>query len=121
MRQHRFYYMFGFLVLVFLILVLTCAEIAVVLCYLHLCAEDYRWWWRSFLTAGSIAAYMLAYAGYHYFARAHPAAHFDLLSCTLYFGYALIVCYAIFVLAGFVGFISCFYFVVKIYGSIKID
>ena len=119
--QHRFYYMFGFLALVFFILVLTCAEIAIVLCYLHLCAEDYRWWWRSFLTSGSISIYMFLYASYHYFARAHPSAHFDILSCSLYFGYVLILCYAIFVLAGFVGFMSCFAFIHKIYGSIKID
>jgi hypothetical protein len=32
---------------------MTSAEITVVLAYLHLCAEDYRWWWRSFLTAGA--------------------------------------------------------------------
>ena len=53
--QHRFYYMFGFLALVFIILVVTCAEITIVLCYLHLCAEEYRWWWRAFLTSGAVA------------------------------------------------------------------
>lgn len=51
--QHRFYYFFGFLSLAFLILLITCAEITLVLCYLHLCAEDYKWWWRSFFTGGS--------------------------------------------------------------------
>eukprot|EP00292_Cryptomonas_paramecium_P033775 CAMPEP_0113685400 /NCGR_PEP_ID=MMETSP0038_2-20120614/14647_1 /TAXON_ID=2898 /ORGANISM="Cryptomonas paramecium" /LENGTH=627 /DNA_ID=CAMNT_0000605475 /DNA_START=29 /DNA_END=1912 /DNA_ORIENTATION=+ /assembly_acc=CAM_ASM_000170 len=119
--QHRFYYMFGFLALVFVILVITCAEIAVVLCYLHLCGEDYRWWWRSFLTSGSTAVYMFLYGAYHYLTRAHPAAHFDLLSASVYFGYMGILCYAIFVLTGFVGFMSCFTFISKIYGSIKID
>eukprot|EP00292_Cryptomonas_paramecium_P004461 CAMPEP_0113676420 /NCGR_PEP_ID=MMETSP0038_2-20120614/8633_1 /TAXON_ID=2898 /ORGANISM="Cryptomonas paramecium" /LENGTH=661 /DNA_ID=CAMNT_0000593447 /DNA_START=3 /DNA_END=1988 /DNA_ORIENTATION=- /assembly_acc=CAM_ASM_000170 len=118
---HRFYYMFGFLALVFVILLLTSAEIAIVLCYLHLCAEDYRWWWRSFLTSGAVAPYVFLYSAYNYFSRAHPAAHFDLLSCSLYFGYTAILSYAVFVLAGFVGFASCFAFVVKIYGSIKID
>ena len=119
--QHRFYYMFGFLFLVFIILLVTCAEISIVLCYLHLCAEDYRWWWRSFFTAGSTSIYMVLYAGYHYFARAHPAAHFDLVSSSLFFGYILIIGYAVGVLTGFVGFFSCFVFVRKIYGSIKID
>ena len=41
--QHRFYYVFGFLAVVFLILIVTCVEIAIVLCYLQLCAEDYRY------------------------------------------------------------------------------
>jgi len=121
MWQHRFYYMFGFLALVFFILLVTCAEISIVLCYLHLCAEDYRWWWRSMITGGSIAFYMFAYGLYHYVSRAHPAAQFDLLSASIYFGYLFIFCYAMFVLCGFAGFISCFYFIRKIYGSIKID
>ena len=52
--------MFGFLALVFIILVVTCAEITIVLCYLHLCAEEYRWWWRAFLTSGAVAGDVLA-------------------------------------------------------------
>ena len=41
---------YGFLFLVFVILVITCSETTILLCYFHLCAEDYNWWWRSFLT-----------------------------------------------------------------------
>ena len=37
--QHQFYYMFGFLFIVFIILFITCAEITVVMCYFQLCAE----------------------------------------------------------------------------------
>ena len=29
------------------ILIVTCAEIAIVMCYFQLCSEDYHWWWRS--------------------------------------------------------------------------
>ena len=50
---HQFYYVFGFLLLVFLILIITCAEITMVMCYFQLCAEDYHWWWRAFLTSGA--------------------------------------------------------------------
>ena len=119
--QHRFYYMFGFLTLVFLILVITCAEITVVLCYLHLCAEDPRWWWRSFFTSGSTALYLFLYGAYHFSARSDPSVQVDLLAATVYFGYLGIMSYAMFVLTGFIGFVSCFTFVRTIYGSIKID
>ncbi|RXN01050.1 Citrate lyase subunit beta-like protein, mitochondrial [Acipenser ruthenus] len=37
--SHQMYYMFGFLFLVFIILVITCSEATVLLCYFHLCAE----------------------------------------------------------------------------------
>ena len=33
------YYVFGFLFMVFSILCLTCAEVTILLCYFHLCAE----------------------------------------------------------------------------------
>merc|ERR1719276_466165 len=46
--QHQFYYLFGFLMLVIVILVVTCAEISVALTYFQLTSEDYQWWWRSF-------------------------------------------------------------------------
>lgn len=41
----QFYYLFGFLFLVFIILIITCAEITIVLCYFQLCSEDYNWWY----------------------------------------------------------------------------
>uniref|UniRef100_A0A8C9VJL4 Transmembrane 9 superfamily member n=1 Tax=Scleropages formosus TaxID=113540 RepID=A0A8C9VJL4_SCLFO len=57
--SHQMYYMFGFLFLVFIILVITCSEATILLCYFHLCAEDYHWQWRSFLTSGFTAHYPL--------------------------------------------------------------
>jgi len=56
------YYVFGFLFLVFSILVVTCCEVTILLCYFHLCAEDYHWWWRSFFTAGCTAFYVFIYS-----------------------------------------------------------
>ncbi len=66
---HQFYYLFGFLALVFVILCLTCAEIAIVLCYFQLCTEDYSWWWRSYLTSGASAIYLLAYSAFYFFTK----------------------------------------------------
>merc|ERR1719197_1457324 len=59
---HQYYYVFGFLLVVLLILIITCAEITIVLCYFQLCAEDYHWWWRSFLTSGSSGLYLFIYS-----------------------------------------------------------
>ena len=39
--QSTFYYMFGFLFLVILILIITSAEISIVITYFLLCSEDY--------------------------------------------------------------------------------
>jgi transmembrane 9 superfamily protein 2/4 len=37
--SHQFYYMFGFLSVVYLILIITCSETTILLCYFHLCTE----------------------------------------------------------------------------------
>ncbi|KAF5948736.1 hypothetical protein HYC85_014693 [Camellia sinensis] len=33
-------------------------EVSVVLTYMHLCGEDWQWWWKAFYTSGSIALYV---------------------------------------------------------------
>eukprot|EP00268_Persea_americana_P016646 TRINITY_DN1788_c0_g1_i4.p1 TRINITY_DN1788_c0_g1~~TRINITY_DN1788_c0_g1_i4.p1 ORF type:complete len:640 (+),score=91.65 TRINITY_DN1788_c0_g1_i4:162-2081(+) len=115
---NQFYYIFGFLFIVFLILIVTCAEITIVLCYFQLCSEDYLWWWRSYLTSGSSALYLFLYATFYFFTKLEITKP---VSGVLYFGYMLIVSYAFFVLTGTIGFYACFWFTRLIYSSVKID
>ncbi|KAK4274498.1 hypothetical protein QN277_017706 [Acacia crassicarpa] len=115
---NQFYYIFGFLFLVFVILIITCAEITVVLCYFQLCSEDYLWWWRSYLTSGSSALYLFLYATFYFFTKLEIT---KMVSGILYFGYMLIASYAFFVLTGTIGFYACFWFTRLIYSSVKID
>lgn len=60
---HQTYYVFGFLLVVFLLTAVIIAEISIVITYQFLCHEDYRWWWRSIFAGGSTALYLLVYAG----------------------------------------------------------
>ena len=57
---------FGFLLLVGVLLFVTIAEMSIMLCYFQLCGEDYRWWWRSFTNSGSCAIYVFLYSIYFY-------------------------------------------------------
>eukprot|EP00606_Chrysophyceae_sp_TOSAG23-5_P000833 GSChrysophyteH2.ASY1.ANO1.1049.1 assembled CDS len=113
----QYYYVFGFLLVVFAILVVTCAEISVVLCYFSLCAEDYRWWWKSLLTSGSTALYVFLYSMV-YFARLEGNM---LVTYLLYFGYMSIISMAVFLVTGAVGFFACLYFNYMIYRSVRVD
>lgn len=115
---HQFYYIFGFLFIVFLILVVTCAEITIVLCYFQLCSEDYHWWWRAYLTSGSSALYLFLYATFYFFTKLDIT---KVVSGILYFGYMVIISYSFFVLTGTIGFYACFWFVRTIYASVKFD
>jgi len=115
---HQFYYLFGFLFIVFVILILTCAEITIVMCYFQLCAEDYKWWWRSYLTAGTSAFYMFLYSIFYFFTKLEITTF---VSALLYFGYTLIMALFFFVLTGTIGYYACFWFVTKIYSSVKFE
>merc|ERR1712136_16402 len=116
--QHQFYYLFGFLMLVILILIVTCAEISIALVYFQLSSEDYNWWWRSFWASGSSAMYVFLYALYYYF---HKLSITNYVGAMLYFGYMFIGSAAFSMVTGTIGFMSTFLFVKNIYGSIKID
>ena len=52
--ENQFYYLFGFLFLVFIILAISCSQISIVMVYFQLCGEDYRWWWRCDITQISL-------------------------------------------------------------------
>ncbi|KAJ1418048.1 Nonaspanin [Sesbania bispinosa] len=115
----RFYYVFGFLLVVLLLLVIVCAEVSVVLTYMHLCVEDWRWWWKAFFASGSVALYVFLYS-INYLV-------FDLqslsgpVSATLYLGYSLLMAIAIMLSTGTIGFLMSFYFVHYLFSSVKID
>uniref|UniRef100_A0AAR2JSC6 Transmembrane 9 superfamily member n=1 Tax=Pygocentrus nattereri TaxID=42514 RepID=A0AAR2JSC6_PYGNA len=116
--SHQMYYMFGFLFLVFIILVITCSEATILLCYFHLCAEDYHWWWRSFLTSGFTAVYLFVYAIHYFFSKLQIQGA---ASTILYFGYTMIMVLIFFLFTGTIGFFACFWFVHKIYSVVKVD
>lgn len=115
--ENQFYYLFGFLFLVFVILVISCAQISVVVTYFQLCSENYHWWWRSFVVSGGSAFYVLAYSVYYY-------TKLDIIGfvpALLYFGYTSLMCLTFWLFTGTIGFYASYFFVCKIYGAVKID
>jgi transmembrane 9 superfamily protein 2/4 len=115
---NQIYYVFGFSLLVLLILIVTCTEIVVVLTYFSLCSEDYRWWWRSFLTSGSSALYLFLYSILYYVSKLNFTRY---EAAVQYFMYMIGVTFTFFLMTGAIGFFSTFAFVRTIYGAIKID
>jgi transmembrane 9 superfamily member 2/4 len=112
-----YYYVFGFLFLVFVILLVTCAEITVLFTYFQLCSEDYHWWWRSFSNGGSTAIYVFLYS-FVYFKQLEANS---VATYVLYFGYMAVACLGLFCMMGFVGLSTSLWFNKTIFGSIKID
>jgi len=116
--QHQFYYLFGFLALVLLILIVTCAEISIALTYFQLTSEDYHWWWRAFLSSAASSFYVFFYSIIYFRSRLQID---KFVSALLYFGYMYMISILFFVLTGSIGLLASFFFVRAIYSSIKID
>jgi transmembrane 9 superfamily protein 2/4 len=116
--QHHAYHLFGFLALVLIILVFTCAETAVAFTYFQLTTEDPEWWWRSFGVSGAGAFYMFAYSVAYFYTRLQMT---KFASVVLYFGYMSFASVSFALMTGSIGLISSFLFVRVIYGAVKID
>ena len=128
----------------FVIVIISCSEIAIVMTYFQLCAEDYHWWWRSFIASGGCAFYVFFYSIFYYSTEVSSAdllilcsfihLKFDHFNCPvfqleitefvptlLYFGYSFLISFTIWIITGTIGFYSSYLFVRKIYAAVKID
>jgi transmembrane 9 superfamily protein 2/4 len=112
---HHIYYIFGFLFMVVIVLILTCAEISILLCYFQLCSEDYRWWWNSFLSSGSCAGYIMLYAIWYNITELELDG---VIPTFVYFSYMSIISFTFFLLTGTIGYLAAFWFNNQIYASI---
>nr|VZI17413.1 unnamed protein product [Spirometra erinaceieuropaei] len=97
---HQLFFMFGLLFIIFLVLL------------------NYKWYWRSFVSSGSTALFVVLYS-FHYYVTKTEYKGF--VSAFLYFSYTTLVASLLFLLLGSVGFLACFLFIRKIYSVVKVD
>ncbi|XP_048762695.1 transmembrane 9 superfamily member 4-like isoform X1 [Ostrea edulis] len=116
--ENQFYYLFGFLFLVFIILVISVSQISIVMVYFQLCGEDYHWWWKTFIVSGGSAVYVFAYSIFYFVTKLEIT---EFIPTLLYFGYTLLMVFTFWILTGTIGFYAAYFFIRKIYGAIKID
>jgi transmembrane 9 superfamily protein 2/4 len=134
---NKIYYMFGFLFLCYGLMIITCAAVTILMVYFLLCSENYNWQWRAFLAAGMSAGYIFLNAMLYWVTRVSTGG---LAGSVLYIGYSALISFLFFVLTGkfcvseslvveslltrilgSIGYFSSWWFVRKIYSSIKID
>ncbi|KAI0045275.1 Nonaspanin TM9SF [Auriscalpium vulgare] len=114
----RAYYAFGFLALTAGVVALTTATVTILFSYFILCAEEYRWHWRAFLTGGGSSFWLLAY-GLFYWASRLSLDSFS--SVILYLGYLFLLSILNFLVTGTIGFLATYWAVRRLYSSIRID
>mmetsp|Transcript_1510 Transcript_1510/g.3606 ORF Transcript_1510/g.3606 Transcript_1510/m.3606 type:complete len:708 (+) Transcript_1510:42-2165(+) len=115
---HQYFYMMGFLMAVLFILVATCSMVSIVMCYLQLCGEDHRWWWKSFWNCATAGVYLFLYALWFLSSKLDLIGFLPIL---VYLTYMSMISIAFGLLCGAIGFYSCFWFTKKIYGAVKVD
>ena len=106
----QFYYLFGFLFLVFIILVVSCSQISIVMVYFQLCSENYHWWWRSFAVSGGSAVYVFAYSIFYFYTKLDIN---DFVPSVIYFIYTVIITITLCLVTGTIGFFATFFFIWK--------
>jgi len=115
---YKIYYVYGFMLLVFLILAIVTVCVTIVCTYFLLNAEDYRWQWTSFLSAASTATYVYMYSFYYFFFKTKM---FGFFQTVFYFGYMALFSIALGIMCGTFGYVGTSVFVRTIYSTVKID
>ncbi|ODV82801.1 hypothetical protein CANARDRAFT_25567 [[Candida] arabinofermentans NRRL YB-2248] len=113
---NRIYYMFGFLFFCLVLMLITTLLVSLLLIYYTLCNENYKWQWKSFFVGGGVSIYIFMHS---IFLSKFKLG--GLTSVVLYVGYSLIISCGIGMLCGTVGFLGVLFFVLNIYGQIKVD
>ncbi|XP_050379311.1 transmembrane 9 superfamily member 1 [Argentina anserina] len=116
--NYKVYYVYGFMLLVFVILIIVTVCVTIVGTYFLLNAENYHWQWTSFFSAASTAVYVYLYSVYYYYAKTKMSGFFQ---TSFYFGYTLMFCLGLGILCGAVGYLGSNLFVRRIYRNIKCD
>lgn len=87
--NYKVYYVYGFFLLVFLILLMVTACITIVATYFLLNAENYHWQWTSYGAGASTSLYVFLYSVHYFAAKTKMTGFFQ---TSFYFGYTLIFC-----------------------------
>jgi len=115
---YKIYYVYGFMLLVFVILLIVTVCVTIVCTYFLLNAEDYRWQWTSFFAAASTAGYVYIYSIYYFIFKTKM---YGLFQTAFYFGHMALFSLGLGIMCGTVGYVGSSYFVRKIYSTVKID
>ena len=116
--NYKVYYVYGFFLLVFLILMIVTLCVTIVGTYFLLNAENHKWQWTAFCGAASVSGYVYLYSVYYFLFKTKMTGFFQ--TC-FYFGYTAMFCLALGVMCGAVGYVGSNAFVRRIYRNVKVD
>lgn len=113
----QLYSLYGILAVAVSLLFLLVTVLTVLFAYFHLNAENYKWWWRSFLSGGSVAVFFMIYCAYFY----ATSPMYGPVQSSFFFLYSLLMAYGIALATGAVTFTATYCFVWFIFSRVKSD
>ena len=116
--QYRMAQVWGFSLIVALLLFIVVACSTVVAVYLRLSNENYHWHWMSFFAPASVTFYVFLYSIYYFLYKTEMTGA---LQTVFFFTFSAILSCITGITCGFVGFASSAWFVRRIYTNIKTD
>jgi transmembrane 9 superfamily protein 3 len=110
-RSYKFYYVYGFMLLVCIILSMVTVCTTIVSVYFILNIENYKWQWVAMGSAGSTSLYVFMYSVFYFYYKTQMTG---LLQVSYYFGYMFLFCTAMFCMCGSLGVAGANIFVHKV-------
>jgi len=118
--HNAYFTMFGFLFAIFAIMLVTCAEVSIVLTYLILVKEDWRWHWMAFVSSASSGTYVLLYS-FYFILRSSGLRGMHFSSFFLFAGYTLLLSTSFAMLTGSVGYLATSAVVQRMYRTGRLE
>lgn len=115
---HQYYFLMGYLLIITLLVGIICCLLSVVMCYVRLCSEDHRWWWKAFMDSASCGFWFFLYSIWFCVFRMNFKG---IMPIIVYFTYMSMASIAATLFCGSVGFITTLYFTKIIYSTVKLD
>ena len=106
------------LLLNIILLFLQSATVGIISSYYLLNKEDYRWWWNSFKSGFFVGIFYIIYLIYYCINYYVPS---DKDSLLIYIVVNMMGCFGLSIVCGTFSFIGSFFFIQKIYNSLKVE
>lgn len=116
--NYKYYYVYGFALMVLVILTVVTLCVAVVGTYMLLNAEDHLWQWNSIFSGLSTGLYIFLYAFYYFHYHTKMSG---VMQTAYYFGYTFLLCVVAGLVCASLAFTGASFFIHKIYRNVKID
>ncbi|XP_023319088.1 transmembrane 9 superfamily member 4-like [Trichogramma pretiosum] len=116
--QNYLYIFTGFILVVFILFVISCFNASTIMVYAMLKEKDYRSWWGSFMLGGVSAAHIQIYSIHYFFAKLNIT---ELAPTLIYFGYMGLITITFWLLTGTICFFVTYLFIRKMYAVAKLE